>query len=69
MRNEKGKIPLSTCQKEYAQTTAELQQLNDQYQDLKNEVDQANKFRVRVYDVLRKERQVGQPVKEQSMVL
>jgi len=61
VRNDKNQIPINAWSKEHAQLSTELQKLNGEYQALKTQVDDVNKIRVKVYDVLRKEQQVGQP--------
>jgi len=46
-----------------------LRELDGEYQALKNKVAEVDKIRVRVYDILRKEKQRGQPVKLQGAEL
>ena len=61
VRNDKNQIPINAWQKEHSELSAELQKLNGEYQSLKTQVDEVNKIRVKVYDILRKEKQVNQP--------
>ena len=65
-KNADGKIPTYTWQKEHDKLSAKLRELDGKYQALKSEVDQVSKFRVKVYDVLRKEQQMGQPTQKRS---
>ena len=66
VRNAQGKIPLSSWQKEYTDLSANLRELDGRYQVVKEKVARVDKFRVRVYDVLRREQQRGQPTKRRS---
>jgi 23S rRNA A1618 N6-methylase RlmF len=66
VRNANGKIPLATWQKKYSELSKKIEELDGRYQILKTKVAQANRFRVRVYDVLRKEKQKTQPMKKRS---
>jgi len=66
VRNANGKIPLATWQKEHSELSKKIEELDGRYQILKTKVAQANRFRVRVYDVLRKEKQKTQPVQKRS---
>ena len=62
LRNESGKFPVGAWGRERKRLAAKIQSLNSKYQHLKAEVDDVHKIRTKVYDVLRKERQRGQPV-------
>jgi len=66
VRNTSGKISLATWQKEHSELAKKIVELEGKYQTLKTKVAQANRFRVRVYDVLRKEKQKTQPMKKRS---
>jgi len=66
LRNNQGKIPLYSWQKEHANLSAQIQILDEEYQALKTEVDMVNKIRVKVYDVLSEERQEAQPIHKRS---
>jgi len=66
VRNANGKIPLASWQKEHSELSKKAEELDGKYQILKTKVAQANRFRVRVYDVLRKEKQKIQPMKKRS---
>ena len=66
VRNANGKIPLASWQKEYSELSKKIEELDGKYQTLKTKVAQADRFRVRVYDVLRKEKQRIQPVQKRS---
>jgi len=57
LRNDQGKIPLHSWQKEHAKLSAEIENLNERYQALKTQVNNTNKIRIKVYDILRKESQ------------
>jgi archaellum component FlaC len=59
-RNEKGKIPIGSWQKEHATLTAELQGLDGEYQDLKNKVSTVDKFRTNVYDIIQKDKRLDE---------
>ena len=63
--NCKTKIPTGAWKKEYADLTAERQQLNAEYNTLKNEVGKVEKISRSVQDILYAERQRTQPQKEQ----
>ena len=64
VRNANGKIPLATWQKEHSELSEKIEELDGRYQILKTKIAQANRFRVRVYDVLQKEKQKTQPMKK-----
>ena len=67
VRNDKGKIPINAWQKKYSKLSVQLRELDSEYHDIKNEVAEVDKIRVKVYDVLRNERQRGQPEKSQGV--
>ena len=67
LRNENGKFAIHLWRKTYEQLSKQVSELTGRYEALKNEVDDANKIRAKVYDVLRKERQKEQPVRAQGM--
>lgn len=69
MLNKEKRVPINAWKKEHEKLTAEIQKLNGEYKFLQNEVSQVDKIRVNVYDILRKDRQIGQPVKSRSMEL
>ena len=69
LKNEQGKIPLASWQREHTELSAKLRELDGRYQVVKEKVTRVNKFRVRVYDFLRKEQrehQRTQPTKKRS---
>jgi hypothetical protein len=66
VRNEKGKIPISAWQKEESELSEKLRVIDGKYKTLETEVDQVNKFRVRLYDILRKEQQREQPTQTKN---
>ena len=69
LKNKQGKIPLASWQKEHTELSAKLRELDGRYQVVKEKVARVDKFRVRVYDVLRKEQreyQRTQPNKKRS---
>ncbi|MCL2222945.1 MAG: hypothetical protein FWC20_11570 [Oscillospiraceae bacterium] len=57
VKNANGKIPLPSWQKEHADLSAKIRKLDSKYQSLKTKVAQVDKFRTRLYDVIRKEHQ------------
>jgi len=63
----KKQIPISVWEQEYAELSAEIQKLDKQYQALKSEVDKVNKIRIKVYDILRMDKQKGEPKRVQGM--
>ena len=63
LRNKNNKIPLNSWHNEHSKLSAELKALDGKYLNLKNEIAQVNKIRIKVYDILRKERQTEQSVK------
>ena len=66
LRNDKGKIPLASWKKDYDNLSLELRELDRDYQQLKDEVGEVGKVRVKVYDILRKEKQRGQLLQKRS---
>ena len=60
VKNANGKIPLPSWQKEHGELSAKVRELDGKFQTLKAKVTQVDKFRVRVYDVLRREHQQHQ---------
>ena len=66
LKNANGKIPIHSWQKEHANLTAELRELDRDYKHLKTEVDTVNKIRTDVYNILRKEQQREQPIRTQG---
>jgi len=66
VKNDKNQIPTNAWKKEYIKLNAELRNLTGEYQSLKDEVSAVDKVRVKVYDILRKERQREQPIKKRS---
>ena len=60
VKNANGKIPLPSWQKEHGELSAKVRELDSKFQTLKTKVTQVDKFRVRVYDVLRREHQQHQ---------
>ena len=69
LKNKQGKIPLASWQREHTELSVKLRELDGRYQVVKEKVARVNKFRVRVYDVLRKEQrehQRTQPTKKRS---
>jgi len=67
LRNGKGKFPTGAWERERKHLTTKIQNLNGRYSALKTEVDDVHKIRTKVYDVLRKERERGQPARLQGM--
>jgi len=55
LKNKQGKIPLASWQREHTDLSAKLRELDSRYQVVKEKVARVNKFRVRVYDILRRE--------------
>jgi hypothetical protein len=66
LQNANGKIPMHSWQKEHANLTAELRELDRDYRQLKTDVDTVNKIRTDVYNILRKEQQREQPIRTQG---
>jgi len=67
LRNSKNQIPVNAWGRERTKLSAELRKLNSEYNTLKNEVDEVGKIRIKVYDILRKKRQRGTPVRVQGV--
>ena len=67
LRNGKSQIPINAWGKERAKLSAELRKLNAEYDTLKIEVDEVGKIRIKVYDILQKNRQRGQPIRTQDV--
>ena len=69
LRNKDGKFAVLACRKEHGWLSNQVGELTSRYDALKTEVDDVNKIRTKVYDVLRKERQRGriQAVRSQGL--
>ena len=57
IRNDKNQIPINAWKKEQAALTAEVKKLASKYHSLRDKVAKVDEIRIKVYDVLRKERQ------------
>jgi len=69
LKNKNGKIPTGAWQKQLDTLSAELLELDKDYKTLKDEVDNVNKIRTKVYDILRKEGQRERPSIKRSQNL
>jgi chromosome segregation ATPase len=67
--NKEKRVPVNAWKKEHEKLTAENRRLNGEYKSLKNEVDRVDKIRVSVYDILKKDRQIGRTVWSHGMEL
>jgi len=69
LRNKDGKFPIGAWQKQHTRLSKDLRSLQGRYDALKAGVDDVNKIRTKIYEVLRKERQreCVQTVRSQGM--